>query len=604
MMVIKKLTCIVVIIILKLFTWETCAQSLLTDSFDHPIPLDNTVRHGTLENNFTYYLKKTRGPSKEVYMKLAVKAGSFFETRSQEGYAHLLEHVALYNKNPTNSKSMLKNAGMFIRGQTGQIVTKYQLIIPNANKEKFVLGMDALKSWGGKIQFDESQINVQRGAVLGEMRTKDPYRDWLNNGFGKILMQNVDFPMFSKERAVKNIKDFKMSSLKEFYNDWYRPDMQAVIIVGDINLDSIQSLIEKKFSNLINCNDRKNYQNILEKFTIQLKGSNQYEFIKDSVDTKSRIILFNKEKNYAYNTISERDYYHMFLQKMVNDIAQKRSHKILKQYNPPFSNYTTKHTVSTFFANQVLVSALEVNLNVNPMDMDRKISSTLTAYKSLFSQITDQEVQEARRTLESEFTQNYENNLDLAEAYLENFVRGSAVPSPSTQAKLHNILSNIKVSEVQSFADKKSNLLTNQDFVFINISKENLPAKKKMVNTIEHISRKSIPFNPPSVKMDLHDSIVNLKNLHSTISEQSINLVGVTRVKLTNGINLWLKPSKPISSEFKNQIELLGFRPMATGRTNKNITPEIMAHCYASYAGAGGFNKFQVAQYLEEYNIN
>ncbi len=602
-MAIKKLGWIVVIIITKLITWETSAQSLLTDSFDHPIPLDSTVRHGTLDNGFTYYIKKTQGPGKEVYMKLAVKAGSFFETRSQEGYAHLLEHVALNNKNSMDLKSMMKNAGMFTRGQTGQIVTKYQLTIPNANKEKIVLGMDALKSWGGKITFDEFQVHVQRGAVLGEMRTKDPYRDWLNKRYGKILMQNVEFPMNSDERVIKNIKDLNLDALKEFYNDWYRPDMQAAIIVGDIDLDSIQSLVEKNFLDLKNQDDRKDYEDILRRFSIQLEGSNQYEAFKDSVDTGRRLTMFIKEKNYDYNKISERDHYHMFLQKMVNYIVQKRSQEFQKQYDAPFSKYITNHTASNRFNNQVLVSAIEVNLNGIPLAIDKKISAALTAYKSLFSKITNQEVQEARIALESELTRAYQNNFDLAEAYLENFIRGSAVPSPTRQGKLHNLLSEIKVSEVQRFADKKSNLLKNKDFVFVNIPKGHLPGRKKMNDIAQHISGKAIFFNPPILEMELPDSIVNFRHVDSTVNEHSTNLIGITRVKLNNDIEVWLKPSKPRSSEFKNQIELLGFRPMATGRTNKNITPEIMAHSYASYAGAAGFNKFQVAQYLEKHNL-
>ena len=90
-MAIKKCISIAMILILKLHTWGLAAQSLLPQVTNDPIALDTSVRYGTLDNGFTYYIKKTQDPKKEVYMKLAVKAGSFFETRSQEGYAHLLE---------------------------------------------------------------------------------------------------------------------------------------------------------------------------------------------------------------------------------------------------------------------------------------------------------------------------------------------------------------------------------------------------------------------------------------------------------------------------------------------------------------------------------
>jgi len=601
-MAIKTIICIAVILILKLNTGNTFAQSLLSYSYDDAIPLDSTMRHGTLENGFTYYIKKTKIPKKEVDMKLAVKAGSFFELRSQEGYAHLLEHVALFNKNPTDFHTTVKNEGMIPRARTGQIVTRYQINIPDANKEKIAIGLNALKSWGGEIKFDESQVEVQRGAVLGEMRTKNPYRDWLIKMHGAILLKNVEFPMYSEERVVKNIKNFNINSFKKYYNDWYRPDLQAAIIVGDIDLDSIQSLVEKIFSDLKYQPNPKNYKNILKKFSIQLEGSNQYETFKDSIDSQRRLTMFMKEKNYNYNKISERDYYHMFLQKMVNYIAQKRSQKIQKQYNPPFSNYITKHTVSTYFANQVLVSAMEVNLSGNPLEIDKKIRSGLIAFKSLLSEITDQEVQEARKAVGSEFTRAYDNNSDLSEAYLENFIRGSAVPSPKRQTELYNLLFNIKVSEVQGFADKKSNLLKNKDFVFINIPKENLPGRKKMMNITQNMTDKTIHFNPPVLEMELPDSIINLRYPDTTVNKPSTNLIGITRVKLNNGVDLWLKPSKTRSDEFKNQVEVLGFQPLAAGKPNKKIESELV-YSFASYAGAGGFNKFQVAQYLDEHHL-
>jgi len=603
MMAIKTITSVAIVLILKLNTGDTFAQSERSDLNDDPIPLDRNMRHGTLENGFTYYIKKTKISKKEVDMKLAVKAGSFFELPSQEGYAHLLEHVTLFNKNPTDFHTTVKNEGMIPRARTGQIVTRYQINIPDANNEKIALGLNALKSWGGELKFDESQVEVQRGAVLGEMRTKNPHREWLINKFGAILLYNVDFPMYTEERVVKNIKDFNINSFKKYYKDWYRPDLQAIIIVGDIDPDSIQSLVEKKYSDLKYQPKPKNYKDILKKFSIQLEGNNQYETFNDSIDSQSRLTMFIKEKNYDYNKISERNYYHMFLQKMVNYIAQKRSQKIQKQYDPPLSNYITKHTVSNYFANQVLVSAIEVNLSGNTLEIDKKIHSGLTAYKSLFSGITNQEVQEARKAVGLEFTRTYDKNSDLSEAYLENFIIGSAVPSSKRQIELYNLLSNIKESEVQQFANKKANLRKDKDFVFINIPKENMPSRKKMMNIIQNIADKTIPFNPPVLEMELPDSIINFRYPDTTINKSSTNLIGVTRVNLNNGIDLWLKPSKPRSDEFKNQVEFLGFQPLAAGKPNKRIVSELLAYSYASYAGAGGYNKFQIAKYLDDQNM-
>lgn len=599
---INKFKYLLIFGLLSFNIYNVDAQTFLHDLSDNPIPLDTTVRYGKLKNGFTYYIKKSQHQDKEVYMKLAVKAGSFFEKRSQEGYAHLLEHVVLFNRNPKDFEAMIESVGMNSRGQTGQIVTKYQIIIPDANKEKLGLGMDALKSWSSQLKFDSHQVGIQRGAVLGEMRSKDPYRDWLNKRYRKIMLQNANLPMYSEERIAKNITRFNMDLLKEFYKDWYRPDMQAAIIVGDIDPDSIQALVEKNFSGIKKLDGDKNYENILKRFHIQLEGENQYDSFQDSIDDGSRLIMFTKEKNHDYNKISERDFHQSFLQKIVNHITLKRSQNIQTQYYPPFSNYTNTHTVSNSYYNQILVSSLQVNLNENPEEIDKKISSALTAFKSLFSKITEQEIKDARSVLESEFIQTYEKNFGLAEAYLDNFIRGSAAPSPTRQAKLQNILTNIKVNEVQHFANQKANLLKDKDFVFINMPKGYLTGRKKIIDIIRSISDKPISFNPPILKMDLADSI-DLKYVNSTTNKPSTNLIGVTRVKLNNGIDVWLKPTKPRSDEFKNQIEVLGFQPLNTGKKKNDVIPKIVAHSYASYAGTAEFNKFQVDHYLQKRNM-
>lgn len=600
---INRLIYVLIIGFLSLSIYDASAQTLISGLSDKPISLDSTVRHGTLENGFTYYLKRSQSPSKEVYMKLAVKAGSFFETQSQAGYAHLLEHVALFNGNPHNLHSTVERAGMIPRAQTGNIFTKYQLIIPEVNRQKIELGLNTLKAWAGELKFDPPQVKVQSGAVLGEMRNRDPYQDWLSKSLGRILLQNVEFPMSSEERILKNIEHFNMSPLKEFYVNWYRPDMQAAIIVGDIDLDSIEKLVKKTFSGLKKKGNTKNSEDILKRFPIQLEGSNQYVQMKDSINTGRRLIMFKKEKNYDYNKFAERDYYNMFLQKIVNDIVQKRSGKIRKQYYPPFSNYSTNHTTSKFFMNQVLVSAMQVYLNGNPREIDNKVISALSAFKEMYSEITKQEVEEATKVLEPEFVQRFENNFVLAESYLQNFIKGTAVPSHTWQLKLHNLLTNIKVSEVQSFADREANLLKDKDFVFINMPQKYFPRSNGMIKIIHMVSKKPVSFSPPVRKMVIPDSILHSGYVYNNINKASKNIIGVIRLKLNNGIELWLKPTKPRSDEFNNQVEVLGFQPVRIRDPNKNVIPAILSHAYATYAGVAAFNKFQVAQYFEENNM-
>lgn len=579
------------------------SQNSISDSLDKPIPLDKTVRVGKLENGFTYYLKRNPKPANEVYMKLVVKAGSLFEKEPQLGYAHLLEHVALFNGEPQDLNTIVESAGMIPRASTGYINTRYQLIIPNNTRDKTQLALNTMKSWAGELKFDSLQINVQRGAVLGELRNIDPYQNWLSIQFGKILLQNVEFPYYSDEKVVQNIKRFNLSALKEFYDDWYRPEHEAIIIVGDIKPDSVEGLVKSTFYDLKKKIDLNRSADILKNFNIHLKGGNQYIQMKDSIQTGRRLVMFKKERNYDYNKFSEEDYRKMFLQKIVNLIIHKRAIELQKQYNPPFSNYSINHTSSFVFVDQVLVSAMKVDLNGNPLEIENKIISALSAYKGMFSGFTKEELDNAKKSLEIEFEKRFKNNFELMEIYFQNFVRGATVPSKKWQLKLNNLLTSISLDEIQKFAEKESKLTDNKDFVFINIPSEVSPRKKEMSEIIHNITDKNFAFKSPVGNIKIPDSVIKIKSKVAAKIKVSEDVIGVTKVELNNGLKLLFKPSTPRFDAFKNQIEILGFKTIPGKGPKKIVLTEILAHDYASYSGAGRFNKFQIAQYMQDHNI-
>ncbi len=215
---------------------------------------DPALLTGTLANGMTYYIRHHEKPEKRVYLWLAVDAGSVLEDEDQRGLAHFVEHMAFNGTKRFEKNTLidfLEKSGMDFGADLNAFTsfdeTVYQLKVPTDDAALVTKGLDILEDWSGALSFDPEEVQKERGVVVEEWR--------LGRGAGQRIFDK-QWPIFLKgskyaerkpigEREI--LEKAPVATLKRFYDDWYRPDLMAIVVVGDVDPKAMLKEIEKRW---------------------------------------------------------------------------------------------------------------------------------------------------------------------------------------------------------------------------------------------------------------------------------------------------------------------------------------------------------------------
>jgi zinc protease len=243
------------------------ALALLTQSFvagaalnlDAPIPVGPQVKVGKLENGLTYYIQKNARPERRLELRLVVKAGSILEDEDQQGLAHFVEHMAFNGS--TNFKqhelvdylqSIGVKMGADLNAFTSFDETVYVLPIPTDRLENVGKGFQVLEDWAHGLTFDEATIEKERGIVLEELRLGKGVADRINKQQLPKIFNGSRYAERLPIGKEEVLRSFRPEALRRFYRDWYRPDLMAVVVVGDIDPAQAEKLVRAHFGKLRN----------------------------------------------------------------------------------------------------------------------------------------------------------------------------------------------------------------------------------------------------------------------------------------------------------------------------------------------------------------
>ncbi len=218
------------------------------------LPFDPAVRTGVLSNGLRYYVRENREPEGRAELRLAVNAGSVLENEDQRGLAHLLEHMAFNGTERFAEAELVRylegvgtRFGPDLNAYTSFDETVYLLQVPTDSATVFATGLDVLREWAGRIALADSAIERERGVVLEEWR--------LGQG-AQERMRRVQFPVvYAGSRYAERlpiglpevIQNASPETIRAFYRDWYRPDLMAVVVVGDVDAAAVEAMIRARF---------------------------------------------------------------------------------------------------------------------------------------------------------------------------------------------------------------------------------------------------------------------------------------------------------------------------------------------------------------------
>ena len=284
------------------------------------VPVDKKVKIGKLANGMTYYIRANKKPENRVQFRLVTNAGSILEDDDQQGLAHFCEHMAFngtqYYKGNEMISTLQKNGIEFGRGinaWTAFDETVYYVELPSDNKDLVEMGFKILDGWASKLLFDQNEIEHERGVILEEWRLKGSrYADRLPIGLEEV------------------IRNFQRPVITRFYNDWYRPDLQAVIIVGDIDVNAMEAKIHEYFDS------RKAVENPRPRPEFDIPGNKEplVAIATDKEATNASMMLFWKHKKAPQGTIG--DYRASLVRNLVSGMLDDRYNELSEKATAPF----------------------------------------------------------------------------------------------------------------------------------------------------------------------------------------------------------------------------------------------------------------------------
>jgi len=562
------------------------------------IPLDKAVRTGKLANGFTYYIRHNEEPKKRVELYLVNKVGSILEDDDQRGLAHFMEHMNFNGtKNfPKNDLvDYLQKAGVRfgadLNAYTSFDETVYQLPIPLDNPAMFGHGISIMRDWAQEATLDPTEIDNERGVVLEEERLGKGARDRMSRQTLPAMVNHARYadrmPIGTDEVLTK----FKPEVIKRFYHDWYRPNLQALIIVGDIDVNEAEKLVKAKFADLENpANERER-----TKYSIPLTGKSQFLTVTDREETGTTLQVLMKHQAPVLKT--EQDYLESIKQTLFNlMINARRDAQLSGEANPGFTG--TDMGINGLVSN---VDAFSFEVSVKEGQLQQGFSQAWRVLEGIkrygfTAGELDRAKQSYLRTLKSSASeQDKTPSVSYVKEYQRLFLSGEASPGINWEyqfAQAHT--GNIGLPDVAALMN--SYLKSADVDIYLTAPEKDklkLPDSSTVTGWINSIAKEDLkPYQEEEVSKTL---LTSLPKPGKVVSRQEVPQIGVTKLILSNGVTVVLKPT-----DFKNdQIFYGAYSPGGVSLYDgSDYDVATNAAGFLGRMGLAGFSQAQLSQVL------
>jgi zinc protease len=554
------------------------------------IPVDPKVKIGKLPNGLTYYIRQNKKPEQKVELRLVLNAGSINEDDDQQGLAHMAEHMAFngtthFKKNEI--VSFLQDIGVGfgndLNAYTSFDETVYMLPIPTDKPGNLEKGFQVLEDWAHNVTYLDDDINNERPIILEESRMGKGANDRM---FKKIYPKLFEGSKYAKRLPIgldSLIKNFPVDNIRRFYKEWYRPDLMAVLVVGDIEPAKAEEMIKKHFSSLTNpANPR----------------SREYATVPPYTASSAMVITDKEATSYTvsinYPAVAEKPattvgaYRSGLVKQIFTTLLNQRLQELTQQSNPPFlfgsvnfGSYARGYDAFSAFA---AAGTGDVNKALSALveEVERAKRHGFTAA----------ELDRAKKSMQANFERAY-NNRDKTEsdAYIDEYVRNflEQEPIPGIEKEfdyLKALLPGITLEEVNAvskkFKDEKNR------FVYVSgpepKGNASLPADADLLAIIDTKEKADIkPYEEKAIATNL---MSKEPKAGKVVTKTKNAVLGTTELKLSNGVTVTLKPT-----DFKDDQIMMGATRMG-GKNGYGLADKYSAEYATQVVGAMGIGEF------------
>jgi len=574
------------ILVCLLFSGHLFAQQQPADT----LPVDPHVKVGQLANGLTYYIRQNRKPDQKIELRLVVDAGSILEDENQQGLAHLSEHMAFngtthFKKNDIISflQSIGVQFGNDLNAYTGFDETVYILPIPTDKPGNIDTGFQILQDWAHNVTYNPDDIDGERPIISEERRLGKGANDRMY----RQIYPDIFYGSLYADRLPIGIdsivKNASYATIRKFYHDWYRPDLMAVIVVGDIDPAKAESLVRKYFGGLTNPPDErprihpplKPYDQDLAKVVTDKEATGYTTVVNYSAEPQGPVVTLGD-----YKTDLTKEIFTSMFNERLKELTQKE--------NPPFV-YAYTYIGSSALGYESFGARIGTGSD----------SSTrgLQAFEEALQRVkrygfTQPELDRVKSDLLTEMENAYNErdkteSANYASEYIDNFVSKDPIPGITNEYHYYQeLLPRITLADVNQVS---GHVFENaHQFIALlgpeTVTGHALPTSADLLAVADAAGKMDVkPYEEKAVASTLLSRMPAPGRILKTTTDARL---GTTEYTLSNGVTVTVKPT-----DFKNdQILMSAIRP--GGKNGYGLSDKYNAEYATAVVNSMGVGNF------------
>jgi len=569
-------------------------------AFAQNIPMDPSVRTGTLPNGMKYYIKKNTLPEKKVDFRLAINAGSILEDENQRGLAHFMEHMNFNGtKNFPDNKlvdflqSIGVKFGQHLNAYTSFDETVYMLPVPLDKPENLDSGLKVMEDWAFNATLTDEQINKERGVVLEELR--------LGLGADKRMSDKYLPKMLYKSQYANRLpigtkevlENFKPDVIRQFHKDWYRPDLMAIVVVGDINVDEVEKKIKTNFGKY------KNPSKPRERKVFDLPNHNEtlVAIETDPDATNSMVQFIMKDKEAYAPDVTVEQYNQSLVENLATTMLNNRLRELVNSNNPPFTFGSVYHGGTYARTKEAFQGFAMVKEGNQLSALKVLLEETERAKRFGFTQ---GELDRAKSQIMSNMERSY-NNRDktesdmLVDEYVRNFLEQEPMPGIAWEYEdTKSFLPTVTLAQTNDVI-KKMVKEDSRVIVITGPKKDNvtMPTEALVLKTFDDV--KLADLKPYEEKATIKNLVKPFKSDGKIAKTETDAKLGTTTWTLSNGAKVTFKKTDFKDDEIVFSARSLGGNSLLN---DADYNKTQFAYQALTEAGVAGASKADLTNYL------
>lgn len=568
-----------------------------------PIPLDPTVRIGKLPNGLTYYIKANKKPENRAELRMAVKSGSMQEDPDQLGIAHFVEHMA-FNGSKNFSKNELvdyletigSRFGPDLNAYTSFDETVYMLQVRTDEKEHFEKGMLILRDWSEGVSFDGEEIDKERGVVISEWRSRLSAEQRMMQEYLPMMYYQSRYADRLPIGDPEIVQTVSYDAVRRYYKDWYRPDLMAVFVVGDVDVDAIEAKIKSQFGDITGPSVLRKKEEV----SFPPHEATLARVITDPEASNSRVQIIYK---HTFEPIMDQSgYKQRLIHSLYNRMLGNRLDEISRESDPPYIFAYTGYsqdvgTLATYSGVAMTEAknvkrAYETLLRENQRILQHGFTQTeLDREKAAIMLETEQNVLE----------QDKQESSRLVQRLVYHFLEDNPIPDPTQHRDMYKaMIPTITLADVNKLA---SQWITDRNNVVLvtGPSKDTalMPDSVELIRIMKEI--KSMKF-PAYADIDVSAPLLTGSfPVRPPLNVKHNAVLDIYEWEFANGVRVVAK-----STDFKNdEILMNAYSPGGTSLYSDAQFPSARSvSSIVGSSGVGPYNETGLMKKLSSQRVN